>query len=78
MSYGYEKGAFATIPLRYDEASGRLTIGERTGAYPGMPETRRLRVVFVSRDRAIGHTASPAAAREVEYDGSELTLGARP
>jgi alpha-D-xyloside xylohydrolase len=78
VTYGYEKGAFATIPLRYEDASGTLTIGERTGSYPGMPETRSLRVVFVSKQRAVGHAPSPAGAREVEYDGSELTIRARP
>jgi alpha-D-xyloside xylohydrolase len=78
VSNGYERGAFATIPLRYEEASGTLTIGERTGAYPGMRETRHVRVVFVSRDRPAGHTPSPAAAHEAAYDGGELTIRARP
>jgi alpha-D-xyloside xylohydrolase len=78
VSYGYEQGAFATIPLRYEEASGTLTVGGRTGAYPGMLETRRLRVVFVSRQQAVGHTPSPAGAREVEFDGNEMTIRARP
>jgi alpha-D-xyloside xylohydrolase len=78
VSYAYEKGVFATIPLRYDEASGTLTIGRRTGAYPGMPGTRTLRVVFVSKDRAVGHQPSPAGARELRYDGSEQTVSLRP
>ena len=78
VSYAHEKGVFATIPLRYDEATGTLTIGRRTGAYPGMPGTRTLRVVFVSKDRAVGHQPSPAAARELRYDGSERTVSLRP
>ena len=78
VSYAYEKGVFATIPLRYDEASGTLTIGRRTGAYPGMPGTRTLRVVFVSKDRAVGHQPSPAGARELRYDGNEQTVSLRP
>jgi len=78
VSYGYEKGGFATIPLRYEEASRTLTIGSRTGSYPGMPETRTLRVVFVSKQQPLGHTPTPARARELRYAGTELTVRARP
>ena len=35
MSYGYEQGQFATIPLAWDEAKGALTIGARIGLLPG-------------------------------------------
>ena len=31
VSYGYERGEFARIPLRYDAAKGTLTIGARVG-----------------------------------------------
>ena len=30
LTYGYEKGSFATIPFHWDDASRNLTIGERT------------------------------------------------
>jgi alpha-D-xyloside xylohydrolase len=36
--YGYEKGEFTLTPIHWDEASARLTIGKRQGAFPGMPE----------------------------------------
>jgi alpha-D-xyloside xylohydrolase len=78
VTYGYEKGAFATIPMRYDERSGTLTIGKRAGSYPGMTESRTVRVVFVSKDRAVGHSAAHEGAREVRYQGAELTVRARP
>src|SRR2546429_383885 len=35
-TYNYEKGAFATIPIRWDNKSSTLTIGDRTGSFPGM------------------------------------------
>jgi alpha-D-xyloside xylohydrolase len=78
VSYAYEQGAFSTIPVRYDEASGALTIGPRAGRYPGMLDSRTIRVVFVSQDHAIGHTATPAGARAVRYDGGEIKVEARP
>jgi alpha-D-xyloside xylohydrolase len=77
VTYGYEKGASATIPMRYDEASGTLTIGRRAGSYPGMPAARTVRVVFVSMDHAVGHAPDPAGAREVRYEGAEIQVKAR-
>ena len=34
-NYNYEKGAYATIPLPWDDAAQTLTIGDRTGHFPG-------------------------------------------
>ena len=74
VTYDYEKGAFSTLPLRWDERAGTLSVGARTGSFPGMLHTRELRVVFVSRGAAIGHSPSPREARSVRYDGSPVVL----
>jgi alpha-D-xyloside xylohydrolase len=76
VSYACERGAFATIPLRWDERAGTLTVGARAGSFPGMLARREIRVVFVARDRPLGHTPAPLAARTVRYDGSALTVSA--
>ena len=34
-SYAYEHGAYATIPIRWEERSSTLTIGARQGSFPG-------------------------------------------
>ncbi len=44
--YGYEQGAFATVEIRWDDRARRLTIGERAGAYPGMPAEREMAVTL--------------------------------
>jgi alpha-D-xyloside xylohydrolase len=74
VSYGDEQGAFATIPLRWEEASGTLSIGVRTGSFQGMVTARELRVVFVSRATAVGHSPLPGAARSVRYDGRPVEI----
>jgi alpha-D-xyloside xylohydrolase len=76
LTYGYESGAFATIPLRWDDARGTLTLGARVGDFPGRLASRRVRVVFVSADRPVGH-GPVAAAREVAYDGRPVVVTAR-
>jgi hypothetical protein len=35
-TFDYEKGAFAEIPIQWDDHSRTLTIGERSGVFPGM------------------------------------------
>jgi alpha-D-xyloside xylohydrolase len=74
VTYGYEKGAFSTIPLRWDEKAGTLTLGERTGEYPGMLTKREVRVVFVARDARVGHSPEPPAARVVRYEGAAVVV----
>lgn len=46
VSYAYETGARATIPLHWDEKSQMLTLGARAGRFPGMLQTRTFRVVW--------------------------------
>ena len=40
LTYGYEKGASARIPLHWNDATQTLTIGKREGTFPGMPKER--------------------------------------
>jgi alpha-D-xyloside xylohydrolase len=74
VSYGYEKGAFATIPMRWDEAKATLTVGPRSGSFPGMVEKREIRVVFVSKAAPVGHSETPTGARSVTYDGKPVSV----
>lgn len=78
VSYAYEKGAFATIPIRWDEKAGVLTIGAREGSFPGMRATREIRVVFVSKEAAVGHSSTPRGARSLTYEGTPATVALRP
>lgn len=67
-TYAYEKGAHATIPIRWDDKSGTLTIAARQGAYPGMAGERAFRVVVVDGTKAGG------AAKEVRYGGHDVSV----
>ena len=74
LTYGYEKGAFATIPLRWDDATETLVIGRREGAYPGMLAERTFHVVVVTKDRPLGFTFDLPEGRTVIYRGEELAV----
>ena len=75
-NYDYEKGKYATIPFEWDDARQTLTIGKRSGEFPGMLRKRTFYVVFVSP----GHgTAAGAEARPdvvVHYTGKTVTVRA--
>jgi alpha-D-xyloside xylohydrolase len=77
VSYAYERGAFATVPLQWNEAGGTLTVGQRTGSFPGMLSDREIRVVFVGPAAAVGHAPAPSGARVVAYDGRPVVIRPR-
>ncbi len=72
--YNYEKGAYATIPIRWDEALQTLTIGERKGKFPGMLQSRNFRIVFVSENHGAGIDITPQADKSVSYAGQTLAI----
>jgi alpha-D-xyloside xylohydrolase len=76
-NYAYEQGARATIPLHWDEGRQTLTLGSRTGAFPGMLEKRSFRVIWVRPGHGVGETATETPDAIVAYDGNAKTV-ARP
>src|SRR5690606_526258 len=58
-------------------AGGELSIGARTGAYPGMQATREVRVRFVDGPRGDNGALEPAGDVTVHYDGTAQVV-ARP
>ena len=65
-SYGYEKGEYSRIPIHWDDATGTLTIAERTGEFPGMSPQKNFLVLVNGID---GVQPQP-----VSYSGSALSI----
>ena len=61
--YAYEKGVYATIPMRWDDRTRTLTIGQRQGSYPGMLQQRRFTVVLPD-----------GSSTTVDYDGELVSV----
>jgi alpha-D-xyloside xylohydrolase len=72
----YERGAFARIPLRWDDAARTLTIGERQGSYGGMPGERTFQLVLVDagHPRGLWVTETPIPDETVSYDGRSVDV----
>jgi alpha-D-xyloside xylohydrolase len=73
-NYNYEHGAFATIPISWNEKKQVLTIGERHGEFPGILRERTFRVVWVSTDHGGGIAPVEKADSEVRYTGAALRV----
>jgi alpha-D-xyloside xylohydrolase len=72
--YGYEKGAFATIPISYDESRGELTIGPRAGEFPGMVSRRTFNVRWISAGTRDAANFAARPDQNVEYSGAALVV----
>jgi alpha-D-xyloside xylohydrolase len=72
-NYDYEKGAFATIPIHWDDAQQQLRIEAREGSFPGMLPRRTFNVVWVREGHGAGPEAT-AADKSIQYDGSAIKV----
>ena len=72
--YNYEKGAYATIPIRWDEGTQTLEIGEREGSFSGMLDSRTFQIIFVSDNHGdgIGPVGNPD--KTVRYTGQSVAV----
>ena len=73
-NYNYEKGKYATIDIRYNEADKSLTIGQRKGSFNGMLKNRRFNIVVVSPDKQQQLDLDSPQGTLVNYNGKALTV----
>jgi alpha-D-xyloside xylohydrolase len=73
-NYDYEMGMHTIIPIEWSEADRTLTIGNRTGKYPGMPGKITFHVVWVSPNHGVGETVEGNPDRTVIYSGSSVSI----
>jgi alpha-D-xyloside xylohydrolase len=73
-NYNYEKGMFSTITLKWDNTNRILTIGNRTGTFPGMLNERNFRIVVVSVNKGTGSGLSVKYDAIVNYKGEKMSV----
>lgn len=72
--YDYEKGKYSIIPIRWSEADRTLTIGGRTGEYPGMSREITFHVVRASSGHGTGERVETHPDKEVTYSGKLISI----
>jgi len=72
--YAYEHGAEATIQFHWDDLRNTLSIGDRSGTFPGMQTKRTFRIIQVKPGHGVGASTDSRADRSVNYDGHAITI----
>ena len=73
-NYNYERGDYATIDIRYDEATHAVTFGQRQGSFPGMLSERRFSVVLITPDHPHPLDLEHCEGQMVHYNGQQQTV----
>ena len=74
-NYNYEKGKYAMIDFKYNDAQKTVTIAARKGAFDGMLQKRRFNIVLVSDNNRQGISLAKAPkGKMVKYAGKAVTV----
>ncbi|MEO7495095.1 MAG: TIM-barrel domain-containing protein [Massilia sp.] len=73
VTNAYARGESSRIPLSYDDKSGTVTIGARTGKYKGMVEKRQFKVVFIKPGVSSSEHLDDAG-KLIDYSGKAVTV----
>jgi alpha-D-xyloside xylohydrolase len=76
-SYDYEHGAHSIIPIHWNDQAQVLTIGDRQGSFPEMPEHRTFRVVRVTNTNGVGLQPASNFDATVEFAGKAVVVQLR-
>ena len=72
--YAYEREAESTVHFHWDHSRSSLSIGDRSGMYPGMPKERSFRIVLVSPGHGVGMEQGSEADRTITYAGRRIAV----
>ncbi|MDE6807667.1 MAG: DUF5110 domain-containing protein, partial [Prevotella sp.] len=71
INYNYERGQYATIDIRYDDAARTVTFGQRQGAFSGMLKQRRFCITLITPDSPHPLDLDSTEGLMVNYDGQQ-------
>lgn len=72
-NYNYEKGEYADIPMKYDDSTHTLTIGDRKGSFNGMKQVRQFNIVLITPEHPVGNPYD-AKGTNVKYNGNLINV----
>ena len=74
-NYNYEKGKYAVIDFKYDDARKQVTIGARKGSFDGILQKRRFNIILVDQKKQQGvNLAKSPKGKVVKYAGQAMTV----
>ncbi|WP_205509532.1 glycoside hydrolase family 31 protein [Longitalea arenae] len=73
-NYNYEKGVYSTITFTWNDAKKTLSIGDRTGSFPGMLNERKFNIVIVGMNKGVGENVTRQADKVITYTGKKMVV----
>jgi alpha-glucosidase (family GH31 glycosyl hydrolase) len=73
-NYNYEKGLFATIPMKWNNKDRTLTIGQRKGKFPGMLQNRTFSIIVVGKNKGVGMELPVRYDKVINYSGNAVNI----
>ncbi|MBN2166219.1 MAG: DUF5110 domain-containing protein [Marinilabiliaceae bacterium] len=73
-NYNYEDGAFATIEMKWNDATQTLTLKSREGQYKGMPKSMEISIIKVSKQKGTGLPYDQKADKIINYTGKKVEV----
>ncbi|MGN6416315.1 MAG: TIM-barrel domain-containing protein [Pseudobacter sp.] len=73
-NYNYEKGIHSSISFEWNDKKKILTIGDRTGDFPGMLLERKFRLVLMNGTSIIANGITTGVTSTVDYTGKKLSI----
>ena len=74
VNYNYEKGAYALIPISFNDATKTLIIGARKGKFTGMTVNRTFNIVIVTLDKPGKLKFDGTPDKTIKYNGTEQKI----
>ena len=69
-----KKGAFLDIPIKYNESTKTLIIGDQKGNFNGMLRQRKFNIVWVTKDNKTGIDLQNSKGKTVNYNGRSVSI----
>ncbi|MDH6311079.1 alpha-D-xyloside xylohydrolase [Dysgonomonas sp. PFB1-18] len=72
-NYNYERGAYATIKMKWDDKAHTLTIGASQGEFPGMLKKRNFKITLLGEGKSI-RSSLGKPDKLIVYQGQEINV----
>ena len=74
INYNYEQGKFVKIPISYNHAKGKITIGKRVGEYKGMLKSQTFKIVYIDKNHPVAFGNVKTVSKTIQYTGVQISL----
>ena len=74
LNYNYEQGGFATISLKYNNASRTLTIDNRKGSFEGLRTQKVFKINLIEPGKPMVLNPNASTGKMVVYQGNKVSI----